>query len=93
MLDKTRLNEILLNILEDGITFIRHYSAQGKSTQVNIEADHLHNIPSLINNLSRERLEYYLNIEVKSYRDKVNGKPRAKLENEWSNLRQILEEE
>jgi hypothetical protein len=55
-------NEIeaqLLKILSHGLLRIRALGYEGNAKACAIEADHLHNLPSLITNFESERLSYY----------------------------------
>jgi hypothetical protein len=61
------ISEILLKILETGLLRIRTLAWAGQVDRCAIEADHIHNLPSLLADFSPERLTYYWGIERPSY--------------------------
>jgi hypothetical protein len=64
-------DEIYIDILHAGLLFIR---AAGWSNNVRIceiEADHLHNIPSLIGEKNDLRHRYYFDVERMSYIERI----------------------
>jgi hypothetical protein len=63
MNDADEIKVVLLNILQTGLLRIRSFGWDGAAKECSIEADHLHNLPTLIQLPSIERLLYYYNIE------------------------------
>ena len=63
MNDKNELKTVLLNILRIGILRIRALGNEGLGEQCSVEADHLHNLPMLVQSLHLEELLHYYNIE------------------------------
>lgn len=57
------LDQIYLTILKIGLVSLREAGASGDSKRCEYEAEHLHNIPSLIGEGSRDRHLYYFNHE------------------------------
>lgn len=57
------IKAVLLNILQVGLLRIRSLGWDGAAKQCGIEADHLHNLPALIQLPSIERLLYYYDVE------------------------------
>lgn len=57
----------LLKILESGVLNIRYLINKGEYKYCLVEADHIHNLPGLIENFSQELLNYYLDVEVDQY--------------------------
>ena len=55
--------EILLNIIQTGILRVRAAAWAGKTDQVAIEADHIHNLPAILKNYSPDALKFYWDIE------------------------------
>jgi hypothetical protein len=51
--------EVLLRILQTGLLRIRNRSWENEANACGYEADHLHNLPSLLSDYSPERLIYY----------------------------------
>jgi hypothetical protein len=54
---------VLLDILQVGLMRIRAFGNSGLAEACSAEADHLHNIPVLIQSPRREELLYYYDIE------------------------------
>ncbi len=65
--------EILLCILQTGLLRIRSLAWQECTELCAIEADHIHNLPSLIMNYSPEKLLYYWDIERSEYLRQVSA--------------------
>src|SRR5437868_764587 len=55
--------EILLNILQTGILRIRAAAWAGNTGQVETEADHVHNLPAILEDYSADALKFYWEIE------------------------------
>lgn len=56
-----------LDILERGVVMVRNLAFGGNIELCGIEADHLHNIPSLLFEPNERRHEYYIAIERTAY--------------------------
>ncbi len=57
------LEAVVLKIIEHGLLNIRVLGfSKGDAKACAIEADHLHNLPSLVQNCSAESLRYYLDV-------------------------------
>jgi hypothetical protein len=61
------MNKIYLKILRVGMTHLRDLCNQGLIEEAKIEAEHLHNIPSLINETNIVIHEYYYREERSRY--------------------------
>jgi len=61
------LDEIYLQILRDGILTIRSLAAGGDRERIFAEADHIHNLPTLIGNANHQLHLYYAQIERPCY--------------------------
>lgn len=59
MAGQSELSEILVRIIRTGIFRARAQGWTGRADMCAIEADHIHNLPSLILNLNPRELEYY----------------------------------
>ena len=59
--------EVLLRILTTGLLRIRAHGWDDNPQRCAVEADHLHNLPSLLASFSLDRLEYYWETERVSY--------------------------
>jgi hypothetical protein len=57
----------LLKILSLGLMLIDHRLGREQYELGKIEVYHIHNLPSLIEDFSYDRLAYYLNVESKQY--------------------------
>ena len=58
---------ILLQILHDGIIRTRVRGWKNDAKGAALEANHVHNLPSLLLNFSEDKLEYYWEAERPSY--------------------------
>lgn len=72
-----RLRYIYLKILEYGLLNIRELSRAQDVRLCEIEADHLHNIPSLVQSDNIERHRYYYDIERTSYLESIKSAGRG----------------
>lgn len=61
------LNHIYKTVLTLGLLEIRNAALSGDATRCHFEAEHLHNLPSLIGEENIERHLYYLNKERVRY--------------------------
>ena len=59
--------EVLLEILKHGLLRIRQAGAAGESRCCAVEADHLHDLPELLNAYSPELLRHYWEVQRPSY--------------------------
>jgi len=57
------IQDVLLDILKVGLLRIRALGHAGDAESCRVEADHIHNIPTLIQSFSWEALLYYYNTE------------------------------
>jgi len=73
--------EVLLQILHEGLLRIRSAGWQSDAAACARDADHLHNLPSLLANYSPDRLRYYWEVE------RSGVEPFAAL---WARLEKLL---
>ncbi len=78
---------LLLDILSRGLLRVRTAAASGDTVQAAREADHLHNIPALLQHYSPEMLRYYWEVERPDYARRLSTAARAQWEPLWSALR------
>ena len=72
--------EILLEILKQAALNIRLAAHKGDSEQCFQEADHIHNIPTILSSFSEENLKYYLKVERSIYlKRSKKGYPKFRL--------------
>jgi len=69
---KTR-DEAYLKLLDFGLVWVRNLAWSGRIDLCQIEADHLHNIPSLIGETSEDRHTYYLDVERGLYLERLHA--------------------
>jgi hypothetical protein len=62
-----------LILLGHGLVMIRNAGYAGEIDLCRIEADHLHNIPSLLHDTNQSRHEYYIEHERGLYLDRLRG--------------------
>ena len=79
--------EIILKILETGLLRIRSLAWSGQADRCAVEADHIHNLPDLLSDFSRERLSYYWDVERPSYLGQTPEADFASWEGLWEELR------
>lgn len=57
------LAECILEIIRRGVLRIRAAGWRNNPDQCAVEADHIHNLPSLLSDFSLDRLRYYVDAE------------------------------
>jgi hypothetical protein len=82
---------ILLSILTHGLLRVRAAANSGDAAHAALEADHLHNIPALLQHYSPELLRYYWEVERPGYAARTSAADRAAWEPLWSALRTAAE--
>jgi len=84
------IKQILLNILQIGILNARAAAWGNDSERCAIEADHIHNLPSLVRDLEMKRLLYYYDISRSSF---IHQSSNTKLfDRDWARLGDIISE-
>lgn len=86
----TEVQKQLLEILRWGILNIRSGSESNDCGICGIEANHIHNIPGLIERFSRDRLAYYLNVEAAQYAREIGPQIPLPLRTAWDVLNEWL---
>jgi hypothetical protein len=84
------IRSILCDLLRTGLLRIRAFGTDGLAEQCSIEADHLHNLPALLQTLQLDRLSYYYNVERPAYIKQVNDV--EQFEPQWERLKKLLSE-
>jgi REP element-mobilizing transposase RayT len=82
----------LLTILAIGVRNIRFYCESRRYELCGAEANHIHNIPELIEDFSADKLAHYLEVEVAQYLRDLSDKPTGDLRAPWDVLRRWLTE-
>jgi len=85
------IRRILLDILQVGLLRIRGYGNSGLAEACSLEADHLHNLPVLIQYLRREDLLYYYNVERPCFLNLVTSNVDA-FKLLWEQLAKLIQE-
>lgn len=62
-----QVREILASILHFGLMDIRGQAHAGNAARCHRQSDHLHNLPSLLNNYSPEMLDFYWSVTRATY--------------------------
>jgi hypothetical protein len=83
--------EVLLDILRQGILRARVAGWSGDGDRCAVEADHIHNLPDLIQNFSPERLRYYWDAERSSFMSHFTAEELAPWAPLWQRLRNQAE--
>jgi len=81
------VSEPILEILKCGLLNLRYYAGRGDSVRCSAEANHLHNLPSLLRSYSPESLDFYLDVEQPEFVADTNGVNIAPFEANWEQLR------
>ena len=76
----------LLTILKIGLLNIRYYAGGKNLERCAIEANHLHNIPGLLQKFSIDLLKYYIDIERPQYVRETNDQVLEEIRGAWSEL-------
>jgi hypothetical protein len=78
--------EILLEVLQAALLRARARGWAGDAPGCAVEADHVHNLPSLIHHFSEERLRYYWEVERVSFTTRIEAADRRAFEPLWERL-------
>lgn len=93
-----QLDVIYLNILRVGLNLLRDVAEAGELAWVRVDAEHLHNVPSLIGESNIRRHFYYTTKEVPHYlewvksigREDVAGRVIWAYKRHWDELNKAL---
>ena len=94
----TQLDDMYLSILKSGIVAIRNSLSVGDAEWAQLEAEHLHEIPSLIADANNNRHHYYLNQTVALYLEAIKKRNRMDIARHahaayfavWDRMREML---
>jgi hypothetical protein len=81
-----QIADIPLAILEAGLLAIRARGSEGRADHCALEADHLHNLPRLLEEYHPELLLYYWDVERAVYIEQATPEPLASYEPLWQRL-------
>jgi hypothetical protein len=84
-----RIADLITQILRIGILRIRVLGWDGQADACAVEADHLHNLPSLLRDFSADLLAFYLSTSRESYLAQVN-ETSMEYAQTWKELEQEL---
>lgn len=79
--------EIIAEILKLGLLRIRAFGWEGDAPRCASEADHLHNLPTLLINYAPELLAYYWDTERVCFRERSSPADLVAFEPLWERLR------
>jgi hypothetical protein len=88
----TPIAEVLLDIMRQGLLLCRAAGWAGNADQCAREADHLHNLPSLLADYSPEKLAFYWEVERPSFAARCERDQLLRWELQWQRLRPFVEE-
>lgn len=81
------VSEAILEIIKLGLLNIRYYAGKGDSGRCSVEANHLHNLPSMLRSYAPELLNFYLDIEQPEFVRDTHGVNIGSFEVNWRTLR------
>jgi len=87
----SQIAAIVLKILEYSMLNIRLAAHQGNTEQCFQEADHVHNLPSLLASFSEEKLRYYWTVERPIYMKRSKGNYAISFSAQWKILQDIVD--
>jgi hypothetical protein len=87
--DTKEIKNTLLDILQCGLLNIRIYGESVTPELCVIEANHIHNIPSLLKDFSKSLLDFYLAVEVIEYEAKMRGSISSEMKESISKLKML----
>lgn len=79
-----------MEILRLGLLAIRAAGFASRGDLCAIHADHLHNLPGLIEDFSAERLCYYWQVERVCFIEKLNASDYRLFDTPWSRLEGVV---
>jgi len=83
------VNAVLLEILQVGLLRIRSFGETGRTDACGLEADHLHNLPTVLRTGECTLLRYYYEVERPSFMAKTKDETLAFTEL-WSKLGSLI---
>ena len=85
--------DIMLEILQAGLLRIRARGWADDSPGSAVEADHLHNLPTLLLHYSPELLRYYWDVERPAYLSRVEPGAALVFDSLWTRLKPFISPE
>ena len=82
----TKVREVLASILHWGLLDIRGAALEGDSERCHRQADHLHNLPALLNNYSPELLDFYWNVSRRGFIEQTPPEQLKTFQKLWDEL-------
>jgi len=76
----------LKKIISYGLLNIRRYGANGDARQCEVEADHIHNLPSVLFDFDDGSFFYYWEVEKPIYEKYTKKNDRGMFEESWEEL-------
>ena len=85
--------DVLIEILRMGILQTRVWAGQKDFRRCVQEADHIHNLPGLLNNYAPQLLEFYWNVERPLLIQQLSEQGCQAFHPEWERLQTLVERE
>jgi hypothetical protein len=82
--------DIIAELLSEGLMRVRACARPGQEKRCFIEADHLHNLPHIINDFKVERLQYYWDVERPIFMKSVPPDETQDLAPLWDQLGELM---
>ena len=90
MKNEEQVRIVLLRILQIGLLRIRSFGWDGKADECAKEADHLHNLPELLENFQLDRVRQYLEVYRNAFMKQAANT--EQFVPQWNRLQRLLED-
>jgi hypothetical protein len=84
------LSDVLLEVIRIGLLRIRLFATNGDATKCAQEADHIHNLPSLLTRFSADLLLFYWNTERVAFIEQNTPNDVEQFQVAWGSLADLL---
>jgi hypothetical protein len=84
------IKTVLLSILRIGLLRIRALGTEGSAQQCSVEADHLHNLPGLVQSPRPDQILYYYNVERTGFLRSTTSNT-DEFKTQWEQLAKLIE--
>ena len=83
--------EVIAELLSEGLMRVRAFARPGQEKRCFVEADHLHNLPHIINDFKVERLQYYWDVERPLFARSIPANETQDLAPLWEELAALMD--
>jgi len=87
-----RVREIIVKILIASIGQIRELCNEGKMEAAHAAADHIHNLPTLLDRFDQKLLDFYWNVEKPAFSKSMPQSDMVAFASLWSELKEYVRE-